>query len=441
MHAPVSRMRRKPASRLGVHLVTAALACVALAPLVQCKPPDKNGAFGELSGKEITGCCTDFRVGYDMLVTDFGVDSSLRPQYGAFAQAMGDDVVLSTRLLDEVTGACRNLALDFGGSPDDASVKGRSGTEASYAWCNLAARKLTDAFGDALQPAGHFTVHFGRGDCTIDAPIVARCEAACTSDASCQEKSVDERCDKADIVGTCTGKCTGTCDGSATVPGSCDGACDAKCEGTCGGACYGTCEGSASAGAHCRGICLGTCEGTCRGRCTGVCHYGKNAAGKCDGACKGGCATPYVTTKCDADLGAPKCPVEPSCEAACKAIGQARATCTAPSLTIAIGDDVPREVSADLLIQTKLRSLELNLAKLMNAAQVRGPQLQADAKAAYEAGDVVVADKNKLALGKLGLKGSACAHVIQTAGEQSLQDFHTAIDAATTVLKTLPVPK
>ena len=110
-------------------------------------------------------------------------------------------------------------------------------------------------------------------------------------------------------------------------------------------------------------------------------------------------------------------------------------------MTIALGDDITKEIQADLAIQGRLHTLELNLPKLLNAAEGRGPQLQAEAKAAYEAGNSIVAEKSKGALGKLGLKGSACATVMQTAGEQSLQDFHTAIDAARTVLRTLPTPK
>lgn len=426
---------------LGRHVVTACVALVGLAPLLQCKPPDKNGAFGSLAAREAAGCCTDFRVGYDMMVTDFGVDTSIRPRYGAFAQAMGDYVVMSTRILDEVTGACRNLALDFGGNEDDLAVKGRSGTEASYAWCNLAARRLTDAFSDSLQPAGRFTAHFSPAACWVDAPIVTRCEAGCSSDASCQEPPAAQRCDAKETVGMCTGKCTGLCEGSANVPASCDGTCDAECEGTCSGSCYGSCAGTIQAGGRCRSVCMGTCEGVCKGRCTGTCHAAKGTPGKCDGPCKGGCSTPYAATKCATDLAPPTCPVDPACEASCKAIGQARASCTAPSVTIALGDDITREIQADLGIQTKIRALELYLPRLLNAAQGRGPMLEAEAKGAYEQGDKIVADKSALNGGKLGLKGAACARVMQGAGEQALADFHVAIEAAKTVLKTLPVPR
>ncbi len=412
-----------------------------LAPLVECRPPERAGAFGALAPREVAGCCTDFRVGYDMLVTEFGVDPSVRAGYGAFAQAMGDYVALSTRMVDDVTGACRTLALEFGGNPDDPAVRGRSGPEATYAWCNFAARRLTDAFNDSLQPAGHFKAHFAPADCWLDTSTLARCESACSADAACEEKSPVQRCDKDQLVGACTGKCSGACLGSAAVPASCDGTCEASCEGTCTGSCYGTCEGVIQAGGRCKGTCMGTCEGSCRGRCTGACRYGRLSAGRCDGACRGACTTPFVTTKCGGDLGPPKCPVDASCEANCKAIAQAHASCSVPSVNIALGDDISKEITADMVIQTKLRVLERELPKLINAVSARGPQLEAEAKGAFEAGSTIVQDKVRGATGKLGLKGSACAAVMQTAGEQALQDFHLASEAAKVVLKTLPTPK
>lgn len=438
--APLVSRDRRP-RRLRARAKTLLVVSLALAPLTQCRPPDNSGAFGELAAKEVTACCTDFRVGYDMLVTDFGVDPLIRPAYVAFAQEIGDYVVLSTHMIDEVTGACRDLALDFGGSQDDLSLKGRSGSESTYAWCNLAARRLQDAFSDALQPAGRFATHLAAGTCWVDEPIVARCEAGCSADASCKEKPAAERCDKGELGGMCPGNCTGTCEGSAVVPASCDGTCDARCEGGCLGSCSGACEGVMITGERCRGTCIGTCQGICKGSCTGACHYRKGGAAKCDGPCKGGCEAPYTSPKCAADLGTPKCPVDGACEASCKALGQAHASCPPPSVTIALSDDVSRQTASDLAIQTRLRNLATHLPRLMNAAVGRGPQLEAEARSAFEAGAAIVADRNKGVEGRLGLKGSACARVMLAAGEQSLQDFHIANDAARIVLRTLPVPK
>lgn len=409
---------------------------ILLLPLLHCHP-DPNGAFREIAKQAPVGCCREFRVGYDMTITDFGVDPSVRAPYAAFAQAMGDYVAVSTRILDDVTGACRNLALDFGGSDNDPTVKGRSGEEASFAWCNLAVRQLHSAFADTLQPAGRFTVRFSPSDCFVDSTFQERCESTCVTDPNCMLQGVDARCPLPSQVGICSGKCTGACLGSAAVPAGCEGKCDAKCEGTCLGDCNGLCDGVVQPGGRCRGTCLGICDGFCKGRCTGECHYAKTAAARCDTECMGGCSVPFKALKCDADLGPTACAGSADCEANCRAIGQVRAACTAASVTIGTSQDYFN----DLFIESYIRSLELNLPKIFNAAQGRGPQLEAEARAAMDGGEKIVADKIKVEKGKLGIKGTACAIVMQGAGEQALQNLHTAMQAAKSVLGTIPPPR
>jgi hypothetical protein len=407
---------------------------LAVVPLAHCNP-DPNGAFREIAKQAPAGCCREFRVGYDMTITDFGVNPQVRFAYAAFAQAMGDYVAASTRMLDEVTGACRGLALDFGGSDNDPTVRGRTGEEASFAWCNLAVRKLQSAFSDTLQVAGRLSVKFAPPDCFVDASFQEKCEASCTADPNCQEKGVDERCQKSEQVGLCSGKCSGECLGSALVPASCEGKCGAECEGTCLGDCHGTCDGQLQPAGRCKGTCLGVCEGFCKGRCTGECHYAKTAPAICDTQCKGGCAVPLKGLKCATDLGAPTCAGNADCDANCKAIGQVRAACTAPSVAISTTEDIFN----DPVVLGYLRSLELNLPKLYNATEGRGPVLESDARAAIEAGERIVADKVKVDKGKLGVKGTACALVIQAAADQAMQDIHTAMGGAKSVIATIPL--
>jgi hypothetical protein len=408
---------------------------LAIVPLAHCNP-DPNGAFREIAKVTPAGCCREFRVGYDMTVTDFGVDPSIRTAYASFAQAMGDYVATSTRMLDEVTGACRSLALDFGGTDNEPSVRGRTGEEASFAWCNLAVKKLQTAFSDTLQVAGRVTVKFAPPDCFVDASFQERCESTCAADPNCQEKGVEDRCQKSEAAGLCSGKCTGVCLGSVLVPASCEGKCDAGCEGTCLGDCHGTCDGQLQPSGRCRGTCLGVCEGFCKGRCTGECHYAKTAAAVCDTQCMGGCSVPTKGLKCAADLGPPTCAGNPDCDANCKAIGQVRASCTPPSVSVQTSEDIFK----DPVVLGYLRSLELNLPKLYNATQGRGPVLEADARAAVEAGERIVVDKVKVEKGKLGIKGTACALVMQAAADQAMQNIHTAMGAAKSVVATIPVP-
>ncbi len=398
--------------------------------LAHCANADRNGAFRELSPESQAPACPDFRVGYDMTVTDFGVDPSVRGPFASFAQAMGDYVAISTKLLDDVTAACRNVALDLGGTESDQELRGRTGEEASYGWCNLAVRKLQRALTDSLQPAGKLSFAFAPSLCTIDEPYLNRCEGACSTDASCTEKPLTQRCDPAHLAGMCPGKCTGTCRGSTLAAVLCDGKCEAQCEGPCDGDCTGMCEGRAWYGGHCRGSCVGICQGGCHGRCSGACTYGKGAAGKCDGPCEGGCSVAVKAPKCEADLKAPACPVSADCEANCKASAQARANCTTPSLVIGANNDFGGSIE----VLSQLETLQRNLPLIFSSARTRGPQLEAEAKAAYEAGERMFNENPKL-----GPKGRTCARTMLSAGEQALENVHVAVQASKSILVTLPI--
>ena len=405
-----------------------------LLPGLDCTP-DRNGAFRDLSSRREADAegCPDFRVGYDMAATDFGVDPQLRAPYAAVAQAMGDYVALSTRVLTEVTGACRSLAIDFGGSETDRSVEGRSGEEVTIAWCNLAVRKMQGALKDAVQQPGRLKFTFAPGNCAIDAPFVADCERTCSVDPSCRERELLERCPKEQQVGICSGRCTGTCEGSAAVPVSCEGTCDAQCQGACQSDCIGTCDGAIVQGGRCKGSCVGLCEGVCRGRCGGACHFAKTAAARCEGSCLGACSVPLKGLKCEADLKNAACAGNADCDKACGAVGQARGTCSAPSVVITMTEDA---LGAAQDGWAELKSLELHLPALYAAAAWRGPSLVAEAKGAREAAERVAADK-----GKLGKKGAACAAAVEAAGDQALQSLHAAIAGGKIVMAALPAQK
>jgi len=379
--------------------------------------------------------CTEFRVGYDMTVTDFGVDAEARPAFAAFAQAVGDYVAVSTKTLEDVTAACRGIALDLGAREDDRGLRGRTGEEASYAWCNLAVRKLQRELTSTLQPAGRLTYAFSPATCAVDEPYVARCEAACSTDAGCEEereeKRVLVRCKPAQTSGICRATCTGACLGSPVAPSLCEGACDGRCEGTCAGDCVGMCGATPQyAGGKCKGTCNGVCRGACSGRCAGRCQLAKTSSGKCDGPCEGGCSVPLEAPRCDADLEPPSCAIRPGCEASCKASGQARASCSAPAVAIGAKDDF----EGALPILAEMRSLETNLSVLFSVARARGPLLEAEARAAYEAGEGIAGSAPAQSP-----KAKACARAVLAAGEQSLQNVHVAVQASKSVLSALPL--
>ena len=364
-----------------------------------------------------------------MTVTDFGAPPETRAPFSAFAQTAGDYVALSTKMLDDVTAACRGIALDLGGSEDDRGLRGRSGEEASYAWCNLAVRKLQRELTSTLQPTGRLIYAFSPAQCTVDEPYVARCENGCATDSACEEKGVAARCEPAHTSGICPARCTGACVGSPVAPAMCDGTCDGRCEGACAGDCRGMCGTTAQySGGKCRGTCNGVCEGTCNGRCTGVCHLAKGSSGKCDSPCEGGCSAPLKSPRCGADLKAPTCTVGAECETECKASGQARASCTAPAVAIGAKDDF----EGSLPILADMRSLERNLSVLFSVQRGRGPLLETEMKAAYEAGEHIAS-----ANPRPSPKAKACATTILAAGEQALQNVHVAVQASKSVLDAL----
>ena len=420
-----------------IHLVSPLralpLVVILLAAAASCASTDRNGAFRDMATPTTDTCCPDFKVGYDMTVTDYGVDPSVRGAFAAFAQSMGDSVVLSTKMLDDVTAACRSIATDLGGLETDTAVQGRTGQEASYSWCNFAVQKLHLALSDTLQPAGRLSFVFSPPTCTVDAPYLHRCETACSKDASCEDKPLASRCEAAHTVGICTGKCGGECLGSAAAPAACEGKCEGACQGQCLGSCTGTCDNQTqNGGGRCRGTCIGVCEGYCKGRCGGACKLAKTGSGRCDALCEGSCSTPLVGPKCAGNLKDASCPVDPDCSIACKASGQARASCSAPSVFVGARDDFGNAMD----VWTEIRSLERNLGVLFSAAKGRGLEAEEQIKSAYEAGQRITRDNPKL-----GLKGQACAQVMRAAGEQSLETAHAAVAASNSVLLTLPLDR
>jgi hypothetical protein len=116
------------------------------------------------------------------------------------------------------------------------------------------------------------------------------------------------------------------------------------------------------------------------------------------------------------------------CEAQCKASGQARASCTPPTVAIGARDDI----EGALPILAEMRSLERNLSVLFEVQRGRGPRLEAAMKAAYEAGERIAS-----ANPKPSPKAHACSKTVLAAGEQAVQNVHVAIQASKSVLDAL----
>jgi hypothetical protein len=411
-------------------------------------------------------CCTDFKVGADMTGVDFKVDASIKGQFTSLAQASGDLSAVAAASLTDVTAACKAIATDLGAKADDPSTTGKGGADLATQWCTLAVAqiKANAGFTAATSGGAKLQLQISPPECHVEASFQASCEGSCKADVSCTEPDLTARCDPGQLSGQCSASCTGTCEGSVNAAASCEGSCDASCEGsceaqggvavdctgTCSGNCNGSCEGAAGTTqttAHCDGTCKGKCDakcevaanaptvkcaGKCTGKCTGGCKFAADAKIKCDASCKGGCSVAVTAPKCDVDLKPPTCKGDASCQANCKASGQARASCTPPSVKLAASASVTFNADAQASFDILVNTLEVNLPKLVLVFKARGDAFVTDLKAVADAGVSLSADP-----GKLSGKATACIVPIAAAASTALTNMQASLSASGSVVTTI----
>lgn len=338
-------------------------------------------------------CCTEFSVGADLSNVDFEVDAEYEGRYNAFAQAASDVGATAAAAVNDVTFACRNIAIALGADPNDASVADKTGNDAATAWCALA--KATFEGNAAVEAAADWDVQYQPPTCSASLDAHAECQGSCQAEASCTEPDISVRCEEGKLVVQCEGECKGSCRGSATASAKCEGSCDATCEGSCtasGGAdvncegscsgnCDGTCNGSNINGA-CNGKCVGTCDATCEmsagadvqcngrcdGRCTGTCEFAADADFECDGECTAGCEGDFKAPTCEGEIQPPVCEASADCQASCEASVEATAECTPPELVITASVDVALQAELDVVVT----ALKTHLPELLVVADARG---------------------------------------------------------------------
>jgi len=330
-------------------------------------------------------CCSDFVVGADMSGVDFGADA----KFNAFVQATGDFSGTAAVIVDDLTNACRSIAVDMG-EPENSVTAADQGDRLKQ-WCAAAAAKIKAEAG------GSITIKYQPPVCTFSASAQAKCEGGCTADVSCEAElgDVSARCDPGKLSVSCEGSCTGSCEGSANLAVTCDGTCSGTCEGTCNGTC------SAQGG---NGDCKGQCDGTCSGECRGSCKATAAAGASCEGKCTGGCTGTATAPKCTAELTPPsaKCQGDVDCSASCKASASAKAECKEPSVEITAAGTISASAEA---------SLKANLPKIVLILKGRLDGLAANAKVVGEVGASIDP-------GSLDVKAAAClVPVIAAIGE------------------------
>lgn len=371
-------------------------------------------------------CCTEFKPGAQV---DVNISGSAQARVAA--QAFADVGGLTASMVVDVTGACRNIAVDLGA--DEAArtaAEAKTDTDALKAWCDLAVAAI-----GTVKASATISVVAQPPECHASISAKAKCQAQCSVDGKCDVKANPPKCTggrlevackgdcsitaeqpKITCEGKCAASCTGRCAASATAPtvrcqGKCNGTCSADAEaggpgiqadGTCNGRCDGTCEITpGSAGVE--------CEGSCQGECTGTCSAEGGIAAKCSGACSVD-AEPLQCTGGKLEGG---CQVDAKCDANCDASVKAEAECTPPRVTV----NVAGASNAAAVVAT----LEANLPLVFRAA--------ARLEGLKDLAATIGGNLDGIADIKI-----ACIPVIAAAGQKSLAEIDASVSASGSVI-------
>ncbi|HEX7664337.1 MAG TPA: hypothetical protein VF407_07505 [Polyangiaceae bacterium] len=181
--------------------------------------------------------CYDFQPGTDMSNDDFGGDVPIKGQLVAIAQACGNLSVVAGEAMRDVTGACRNIAIDLGSDPNDPKAQGKAGTDLLTFWCSDpndgAVARLEMAYS-ALTPKGEpFTPTVTPATCDVPIAVAASCQAKCTPGGSCDLDAHPPTCEGGTLVRTSDGSTLVSCSGGR-LRGGCD--VDLPCQANCNAA-------------------------------------------------------------------------------------------------------------------------------------------------------------------------------------------------------------
>jgi hypothetical protein len=395
--------------------------------------------------------CDEFQAG-DQGVATLDIDAKVK----AFAQASAELTEVGNGIKADVKLACINIAKDLGetdrwsGDDADTALSNADKTGA----CDVAASKIDAIMAASVQAGASFALEVSGGQCAIDAEAQANCEAACKTNVTCTEPTVEVRCPPAELSVQCDAECKAdaVCQGRADLEANCMGKCESECQGECkgelngttvggcAGMCMGKCDGVATpAGgmANCTGTCegkctqpapaancRGKCASGCNGKCRGECKLDQMASVNCGAnvSCKGGCMGTATQPKCETELVAPVCTGDPNCQSSCSAQASAKAICT--PLTVTLIADV--EISGDL---AKLKTtIENNLPAILLTAKTKGQlAVRALQKVAATGQAVVSASTN------LGGKAIACAGTAAEASIKASASMSVSVNASASV--------
>lgn len=213
---------------------------------------------------------------------DLKLDAAAAGQFTVFANAVGDASVTAKGMLDDVTAACRNIAIDGGATQAEIDAEEAKEVNArAKGFCALAVGKINGSLQASGQANAKLTAVFDPPKCEASIDAKVKCQGNCSAGAKCDIKATPPTCEGGSLQVACKGECTAKA--GATL--------------SCEGSCTGTCEGSCSAQGGVSVDCEGSCEGTCTvdGSANGA--SGVQADGSCKGKCNGKCTASAARTE------------------------------------------------------------------------------------------------------------------------------------------------
>jgi len=303
-------------------------------------------------------CCSEFKVG-GTITADIGGSASSQ----VAVQAVADIAGIATAAIDDLTTACRGIAIDLDTpQADQDAAEGTADKNGKMkAWCNAAVKAIGTA-----KAGGSISINAKPPACEASVSAKLDCQAKCSGSAKCDFKANPPTCTGGKLTVSCKGACTAKAGASLSCTGSCSGNCTGSCKAEGGVECTGKCEGECSASGAggtgtgiqadgtCKGTCKGTCsatapsvkcEGSCSGSCDATCQGSATASVKCDGDCVGD----IEPISCSGGKLEGGCTVDAKCDANCNGSVQAKATCTPPSFEVTITGQADANIVAKVV--------------------------------------------------------------------------------------------
>jgi hypothetical protein len=365
-----------------------------------------------------SGCQADLNDPSAIMSANFGLDAEIEGKLKGALAASANLKAMAADIEAELSGACKNIAMDLGAAEGDVAPADDSPGASVKAACGAAAKLIGEVKAKA---SGSLTVEVGEPSCSASMEAMANCAAEC--DANIEPGSAEVSCEGGEISGKCSGECQGSCtvEAGAECSGECGGTCSGKCEaefsGKCNGECEGKCDGQDKKG-KCEGTCEGKCsadgEGSCGGKCEGKCDVGCKIEGQanCSGECSGGCSVEMEAPKCSGEVKPPEMSAE--CQANCDAKLEAELECTPPTVMVKIDGAADAE-AAEKLVAT----LKANLPAFMAIAKglpARVEKVTASVKASVEGIKAVVQGAGTAGMAVMGCVAGAIDAQAKAAG-------------------------